>query len=191
MVYIYFVIGSRPPRDAMAALSRACGHGSACWQHPGRRVHANVQVEVLCAHNGTQHQPKHKNTPHAPEQLISGSFPRAHTRRDPCCHGSPIAYARQAPHKPHVPSIAQLCSMSGTTFAGSHTPLHTCTSAARCESMAMRAGTRAHKQREQAQHAQQQAKSGDSQRVACQPLPLPRGACQTWRKSRICAKPGD
>ena len=100
---------ARPPRDAMAARSRAPGRGSSHSPRPGRRVHANVQVEVLCAHNGTQHQPKHKNTPHASEQPISGSFPRAHTRRDPCGHGSPIVHARQAPHKPHLHNIAQHC----------------------------------------------------------------------------------
>ena len=103
---------ARPPRDAMAARSRAPGRGSSHSPRPGRRVHANVQVEVLCAHNGTQHQPKHKNTPHAAEQPISGSFPRAHTRRDPCGHGSPIVHARQAPHKPHLHNIAHHCTMS-------------------------------------------------------------------------------
>ena len=122
---------ARPPRDALAALSRACGHGNACWQHPGRRVHANVQVEVLCAHNGTQHQPKHKNTPQALEQPISGSFPRARTRRDPCYHGSPIVHARLAPHKPLLPSIAQLCIMSANMCAGCRTLLHLATTPSR------------------------------------------------------------
>ena len=116
---------ARPPRDAMAARSRAPGRGSTHSAHPGRRVHANVQVEVLCAHNGTQHQPKHKSTPHASERPISGSFPRAHTRRDPCGHGSPIVRAREAPHKPHLHNIAQHCSMSGTTFSWlPHTAAH-------------------------------------------------------------------
>ena len=115
----------RPPRDTLAALSRACGQGNACWQHPGRRVHANVQVEVLCAHNGTQHQPKHKNTPQTSEQPSSGSFPRAHTRRDPCDHGSPIVRARPAPHKPHLHHIAQHCTMGGTTCCWlPHTAAH-------------------------------------------------------------------
>ena len=66
--------------------------------------------------------------------------------------------------------------MSGNTIAGKHATLHTCTTATRCESMAMRAGTRAHEQREQAQHAQQRAKGGASQRVACQLLSKPRAA---------------
>ena len=167
----------------MAALSRARGHGSTCWQHPGRRVHANVRVEVLCAHNGTQHQPKHKNTPHALEQPISGSFPRAHTRRDPCGHGSPIVHARSAPHKPHLPSIAQLCIMSGTTLAGSHTLLHACATATHCESMATRTGMRAREQRERTQHARQRAKGGALQHKARQRLFLPREAPQTCTRA--------
>ena len=161
---------ARPPRDAMAARSRAPGRGSTHPAHPGRRVHANVQVEVLCAHNGTQHQPKHKSTPHASEQPISGSFPRAHTRRDPCGHGSPIVHARPGPHKPHLPCIAQLCIMSGKTFAGCHTRLHTRTTATHCESMAMRAGTRAREQRERTQRAQQRAKGVALQHEARQRL---------------------
>ena len=116
---------ARPPRDALAARSRAPGRGSAHSPRPSRRVHANVQVEVLCAHNGTQHQPKHKSTPHASEQPISGSFPRAHTRRDPCGHGSPIVRARPAPHKPHEHHIAQLCTMCGVTCCWlPHTAAH-------------------------------------------------------------------
>ena len=116
---------ARPPRNAMAARSRAPGRGSVHSPRRGRRVHANVQVEVLCAHNGTQHQPKHKSTPHASERPISGSFPRAHTRRDPCGHGSPIVRAREAPHKPHLHNIAQHCSMSDTTFSWlPHTAAH-------------------------------------------------------------------
>ena len=156
-----------------AALSRACGHGSARWQHPGRHEHTNVQVEVLCAHNGTQHQPKHKNTAHASERPIFGSFPRAHTRRDPCCHGSPIVHARPAPHKPPLPSFAQLCSMSDIALAGRHTPPHTRTAATHCESMAMQAGTRAREQRERTQRAQQRAKRGTSQRSARPAAPSP------------------
>ena len=121
--------GQAAARDAMAARSRAPGRGSAHSPRPSRRVHANVQVEVLCAHNGTQHQPKHKDTPHASEQPISGAFPRAHTRRDPCGHGSPIVRARPAPHKPHEHHIAQLCTMCGVTccwlpHAAAH--LHVC-----------------------------------------------------------------
>ena len=105
---------ARPPRDAPAALSHACGRSSACWQHPGRRVHANVQVEVLCAHNGIQHQQKHTTTPHSSVLLLAGSIPRAHTRIKPCNQGLAIAHARNTLHKPHKPSQAQLCNMSAT-----------------------------------------------------------------------------
>ena len=167
---------ARPPRDAMAARSRAPGRGSAHSPRPSRRVHANVQVEVLCAHNGTQHQPKHKNTPQASERPISGPFPHARTRNDLCYHGSAIEHAHSTPHRPHLPSNAKLGNMSGKTIAGKHTALHDSTTATRCESMAMRAGTHAHKQREQAQHAQQRAKGGASQRVARQLLSKPRAA---------------
>ena len=155
---------ARPPRDTSAAPSRACGHGSARWQHPGRPVHTDVQVGVLCAHNGTQHQPKHTNTPHAWERPILGSFPRAHAGNDPWKHGSPIAHARHAPHKPLLPNTGQPCNMSATMSAGCHTLPHTRTAATRCESMASQPSIRAREQRARRPRAQQHAAVGTRQR---------------------------
>ena len=98
---------ARLPRDMPAAVLRARVRSSTPWPRPGRREHATVPVEVLCAHNGTQHQPKIKSTPHATEQPISGSFQRARMRNDPWKHGSLIVRARQASHRPPLASMAQ------------------------------------------------------------------------------------
>ena len=182
---------ARLPRDAPAAFSRAPARNSTHQWHPGRRDHTNVQVVVLCAHNGTQHQPKHKNTPHATEKPISGSFQRARARIDPSYDGSTIAHARTAPHKPHLPSIAQPCIMSVNLCADCRTLLHACTAATQRESMATRAGTRAREQREQAQRVRQRAKGGLWQRIARQLLfGHARPALQTCTQ-HICTKPGE
>ena len=104
---------ARPPREAFAAASRTHGHGSTHGQHPSRREHATVLVGVLCATNGTQHQQRHKHTTHSSEQPIFGSLMRARTRNDAWDHASPIVHARLATHRPHLPSKAQHCTMSG------------------------------------------------------------------------------
>ena len=107
---------ARPPRDVPAGNWRARSRSSRPRPRPGRREHTFVPVGMLCAHNGTQHQQKHKNTPHGCTQPILCSPRHARTRRDPCYHGSPIVRARPAPHKPHQPHIAPHCTMSGTTL---------------------------------------------------------------------------
>ncbi len=103
---------ARLPRDAMAAPSRTRGRGNTHWQHPGRRVHASVQVEVLCApehwHTAPTKAQKHTTL----EQPTSGPLPRAHTRSEACDHASAIVHARSAPHRPHLHNIAQHCTMS-------------------------------------------------------------------------------
>ena len=172
---------ARPPHDVPAANWRARSRSSRPRPHPGRREHIIVPVGMLRAHNGTQHQQKHKNTPQASEQPIPGSFPRARTRRDPCRHGSPIVRARPAPHNPLWPSIAQFCIMSAQHSASCHTLLHTCTTATRRESTMIQARTRERTQRLRPQHAQRRAKAGHSQRhtrrllfLACCPANLPR-----------------
>jgi hypothetical protein len=104
---------ARPPGEAFAAASRTHGHGSTHGQHPSRREHATVLVGVLCATNGTQHQQRHKHTTHSSEQPIFGSLMRARTRNDAWDHASPIVHARLAAHRPHLPSKAQHCTMSG------------------------------------------------------------------------------
>ena len=104
---------ARPPGEAFAAASRTHGHGSTHGQHPSRREHATVLVGVLCATNGTQHQQRHKHTTHSSEQPIFGSLMRARTRNDAWDHASPIVHARLATHRPHLPSKAQHCTMSG------------------------------------------------------------------------------
>ena len=104
---------ARPPGEAFAAASRTHGHGNTHGQHPSRREHATVLVGVLCATNGTQHQQRHKHTAHSSEQPIFGSLTRARTRNDAWDHASPIVHARLATHRPHLPSKAQHCNMSG------------------------------------------------------------------------------
>ena len=116
---------ARPPRDAPAAVLRACSRSSRPWPRPGRREHTTVPVGMLCAHNGTQHQQKHKSMPHSSTQPTPSQIRRARTRNDPCYHGSPIVRARPAPHRPQQPHIAPHCTMSGTTLctlphAGTH-----------------------------------------------------------------------
>ena len=56
---------ARPLREANAAAARTHGRGNTPGQHPSRREHATVLVGMLCAHNGTKHQQKHKHTAHS------------------------------------------------------------------------------------------------------------------------------
>ena len=107
---------ARPPRDVPAAILRARDCSSRPWPRPGHREHTAVQVVMLCAHIGTQHQQMHKSTPYSSAQLIPGPIPRARVRSDPWKHGSPIARTRQTPHRPQQPHIAPHCTMSGTTL---------------------------------------------------------------------------
>ena len=109
-----------PARAGQAATQSVCARarmamagGSRHGQHPSRREHATVLVGVLCATNGTQHQQRHKHTTHSSEQPIFGSLMRARTRNDAWDHASPIVHARLATHRPHLPSKAQHCTMSG------------------------------------------------------------------------------
>ena len=104
---------ARLPRDAPAAAPRVRECNSTRWPRPSRREHANVLVGVFCAHNGTKHQQKHKSTPQGSTRPTPRTFPLAHTRRDPCNHGSPIVHTSRASHTPHGPNNAQSCSMSG------------------------------------------------------------------------------
>jgi hypothetical protein len=114
-----------PPRDAMAALARTHGRGSTHSWHPGRRKHATVQGEVLCAHNGTQQHQMHRMSLHSSEQLLRSMLQRSRTRSDPSDDGSAIAHARTAPHMPHLHNIAQLCIMSAQHVSSlPHTAAH-------------------------------------------------------------------
>ena len=79
-----------------------------------------MQGEVLCAHNGTQHHQMHKTAPHSSEQLLRSLLWRSRTRNDPSDDGSAIAHARTAPYKPHLPSFAQLCTMTTQIEALAH-----------------------------------------------------------------------
>ena len=75
-----------------------------------------VLVGVLCATNGTQHQQRHRYTTRSSEQPIFSLLTRARTRNDAWDHASPIVHARLATHRPHLPSKAQHCTMSGKTL---------------------------------------------------------------------------
>ena len=76
---------ARPPRDTTAALQRTRVRSSTRSEHSGRPAHTDVQVEVLCAHNGSQHHLKHKmhtNLQHtAAQQLVLAC---AHEDRHVC-----------------------------------------------------------------------------------------------------------
>ena len=110
----------RQAKRLIAAALRTHGHGSTHGQHPSRREHATVLVGVLCATNGTPHQQRHKHTTHSSEQPIFGSLMRVRTRNDAWDHASPIVHARLATNRPHLPSKAQHCTMSGNAL------VHTC-----------------------------------------------------------------
>ena len=128
-VWVFFTSPStrslaRPPRDATAAPARTRDRSSAHSGHSDRLTHTTVLVEVLCAHNGSQHHHKHKSTQTSSTRPLSSPCRRARTRSDASDDASAIAHARTASHKPHVPSKAQQCIMSGTQ---SHRPPRTAT----------------------------------------------------------------
>ena len=165
---------ARPPRNAPAAISRAYGHGSTHWQRPGRREHADVPVDVLCAHNGTQHQHKHKTTTHSSKKPLAGSCWRARTRSKPWNHGLTTAHARLAPHRPQQPHIAPQCTMGDTTLSTIPPLLHTHTTTTPGNTAAAQPGTSARTQRKRPHGTQQHAKHSAAQRRARQRLFLPR-----------------
>jgi hypothetical protein len=136
----------------------------ACLEAYNNKLLAFVLVEVLCAHNDTQHQQKHKITPHSSKQSIFGLITRARTRNDAWDHALPIAHARLASHWPHLPSKAQYCTMSGIT---------PCSSPHTAGIIATRHRTREREQREQQHRMWHHATSGVLRSKARRQLPLP------------------
>ena len=168
---------ARPPRDAPATISRAYGLGSTHWRCPGRREHTDVPVAMLCAHNGTQQQQKHKTTTHSYKTRLAGSFRPARTRSSPRDRGLTTAHARPAPHRPHKPHIAPHCTMSAQHSTSCHTLLHTHTTTMPRGIEATRPGTRARTPRKRLHGTQWRAKHSVAQRTRQRPATRTPAAC--------------